>query len=328
MAFKLNDYRSEVNVDWCPGCGDFGILSALEMALNEMQIAPHNVAIFSGIGCSGKTPHFTSTYGIHTLHGRVLPYAIGAKLTNPNLEVIAVGGDGDGLGIGVGHMVNAGRRNLDITYIIYNNGVYGLTKGQASPTLKLGLKTKSLTQPNLNQSINPVVLAAISGYTFIARSYAYDVKHLREMIRRGVEHKGLAFIEVLQPCPTYNDISTKEWFEGYDRPVDKNGKPQHRLYKLNEIEFDPIVHNELELDQKLTQIVLKSSEWGDKIPIGIFYINRNIPNYQERISQRIPNYKELPPAKQQIQMENGLPNIDLNKLLDELSTKLESKTVE
>ena len=177
---KLNlaDYKTDVHNDWCAGCGDFGILNAIQMALVDMQIPRHRTAIFSGIGCSGKTPHFVNTYGIHTLHGRVLPFAIGAKLANPEIQIIAVGGDGDGLGIGAAHFVNSGRRNVDMAYIIFDNAVYGLTKGQASPTLKLGLKTKSLPNPNINQGINPIALALVSGFTFIARGYSYDVKHL------------------------------------------------------------------------------------------------------------------------------------------------------
>ena len=159
---KLADYKTTVHNDWCPGCGDFGILSAIQMALSEMQIPRHKAVIFSGIGCSGKTPHFINVYGIHTLHGRVLPFAQGAKIANPDLEIIAVGGDGDGLGIGAGHFVGAGRKNVDIPYLIFNNEVYGLTKGQASPTLRLGEKTKSLVTPNTNNSVNPIALAFVS----------------------------------------------------------------------------------------------------------------------------------------------------------------------
>src|SRR4029077_4783057 len=178
------------------------------MALAEMEVPRDKAAIFSGVGCSGKTSHFVNVYGVHTLHGRVLTFAQGAKLANPEMTIIAAGGDGDGLGIGAGHFVSAGRRNVDMAYIVFNNGVYGLTKGQAAPTLKLGMKTKSLAQPNVNNSVNPISLALVSGFTFIARGYSYDVRHLKELIRRAIEHKGLAYLDVLQPCPTYNDINT------------------------------------------------------------------------------------------------------------------------
>ncbi len=238
MEYKLSDYKTNVHNDWCAGCGDFGILNSIQMALSELKIPPYQISIFSGIGCSGKTAHFINTYGIHTLHGRVLPFAQGAKLANPNLKVVAVGGDGDGLGIGAGHFVNSGRRNVDITYIIYNNGVYGLTKGQASPTLKLGMKTKSLPQPNVNDSINPIALALISGFTFIARGYAYDIRHLKEVIKKGVQHKGLSFIDVLQPCPTYNDINTKEWYQSFEIDPENPSKKIPRIYKLEDEGFD------------------------------------------------------------------------------------------
>ena len=240
MALKLADYKTDIHNDWCPGCGDFGILNAIQMALFDMQIPRHRTAIFSGIGCSGKTPHFIHTYGIHTLHGRVLPFAQGAKLSNPELEILAVGGDGDGLGIGAGHFIGAGRRNVDMVYIIFNNGVYGLTKGQAAPTLKLGMKTKSLTQPNVNNSVNPISLALVAGFTFIARGYSYDVRHLKEIIKKAIEHKGLAFLDVLQPCPTYNDINTREWYQGLDNINPETNKQMPRTYKIEEAGYDGI----------------------------------------------------------------------------------------
>jgi 2-oxoglutarate/2-oxoacid ferredoxin oxidoreductase subunit beta len=259
---------------------------------------------FSGIGCSGKTPHFIRTNGIHVPHGRVLPFAQRAKLANPELEVIAVGGDGDGLGIGVGHFVSAGRRNVDMAYIIFDNGVYGLTKGQAAPTLKLGLKTKSLPQPNPNNSVNPIALALVSGFTFIARGYSYDVKHLKELIKKGIAHKGLAFIDVLQPCPTYNDINTKEWFQGLDSINPETGKAMPRTYKLEETGYDGIVHDPFETDIKMAHVIEKANEWGSRIPIGVFYQNEHMPTFQERIAARIPSYLENPPAMQKISLEN------------------------
>ncbi|HYS28917.1 MAG TPA: thiamine pyrophosphate-dependent enzyme, partial [Candidatus Limnocylindria bacterium] len=214
--FTLQDYKTDVHVDWCPGCGDFGILSSIQQALLQLQIPPYKIAMISGIGCSGKTPHYIDTYGLHTLHGRALPVATGVKLANHELTVVAVGGDGDGYGIGAGYFLNTGRRNLDFTYIVFNNGVYGLTKGQASPTLRKGLKTKSMPEPSIQEGINPIAVALGAGYTWIGRGYALDVKTLVPLITQAIRHKGTAFLDVYQTCPVYNDIRTKEWYAGED----------------------------------------------------------------------------------------------------------------
>lgn len=320
MALNVSDFKTDIFADWCPGCGNFGILTALQMALSELGLEPHQVVIVSGIGCSGKVPHNVKAYGVHTLHGRTLPFATGIKIANPELVVIAVGGDGDGLGIGAGHFVNTGRRNLDITYIVHNNGVYGLTKGQASPTLKLGLKTKAIPKPNINEAVNPIALALVAGYTFAARSYAYDVKHLKETIKQGIRHKGLAFIDALQPCPTYNDINTKEWYGGEDRKDPVTGKPRPRVYKLEETGYDPVVHDLAEDVEKKIAAMHKAQEWGDKIPIGVFYKNELEPTFVERIVDRIPFYRSNPPAKQKISDENGFSTADLREFFDELRT--------
>jgi len=319
MVSNLSDYKTEVHNDWCPGCGDFGIVNAIQMALAEMEIPRDKSAIFSGVGCSGKTSHFVNVYGVHTLHGRVLTFAQGAKLANPEMTIIAAGGDGDGLGIGAGHFVAAGRRNVDMTYIIFNNGVYGLTKGQASPTLKLGLKTKSLPEPNVNQAVNPIALAIASGFTFVARGYAYDVRQLKDLIISAVKHRGLAFLDVLQPCPTYNDINTRDWFSGMDNIDKMTKKPQPRIYKLEDTNYDPTVHidSQEEENEKLTQALIKSNEWGEKIPIGIFYQNELIAPYDQRIADRIPNYLENPPSAQEITY-NRKPITDISKILDSL----------
>jgi 2-oxoglutarate ferredoxin oxidoreductase subunit beta len=300
QAFKRADWS-----DWCPGCGDFGILAAEEQAIQELGIDPKNVVIVSGIGCSGKIPHFMRILvsGVHTLHGRSITFATGIKLANPKLEVIVNVGDGDQLGIGVGHFVSAGRRNIDITVIIHDNGVYGLTKGQASPTLMRNLKPKSLPKPNINDAVNPVALALIAGYTFVARGYAYDVKHLKELIKAAIRHKGLAMIDVLQPCPTYNDIHTKEWYE-------------KRIYKLEENGWDPIVRSNGESEKKLMLALQKAYEWGERIPIGIFYKNELIPTYEERINLSSPAYLELPPAFQKIEVD-GKPLTMIKELLEE-----------
>jgi len=318
VVLKMTDYRSTYFADWCPGCGDFGILTAIQMALADLQLSPHRTVIFSGIGCSGKTPNCVKVNGIHTLHGRVLPFAIGAKLANPDLEVIAAGGDGDGLGIGAGHFVNTGRRNIDITYLIHDNSVYGLTKGQASPTLKLGLRTKAMPNPNINAAVNPITIALAAGYTFIARSYAYDVRHLEEMIKKGIQHRGLALIVVQQPCPTYNDLNTKEWYGGEDRLDPISNKPTPRLYKLEETGYDGVIHSQEEEFPKYIAALTKAREWGDRIPMGVFYQNEFLPTYQERISQRIDTYLENPPAKQLISDAKGKPTTSIQKMLEKL----------
>lgn len=265
MVLRISDLDTGSWVDWCPGCGNFGILLAIRSAIVELKLEPQKTVIVSGIGCSGKTPHFIKVNGVHTLHGRAIPVATGIKLANPTLTVVAVGGDGDMLGIGVGHLVALGRRNVDITVIIHDNGVYGLTKGQASPTLKEP-KTKALAKPNITDPINPLLLALMSGFTFIARGYAFNIQHLKELIKRAVLHKGASLIDVLQPCPTYNDINTKEWY-------------QTRIYKVDKT------------PQKREEIIEKMIEWGERIPIGILYKDDTRPTFEDRIrSIRIPFY--------------------------------------
>lgn len=288
--------------DWCPGCGDFGILRSVEMALKESKLNYRNAVLVSGIGCSGKLPHFVSDEisGVHTLHGRALAFAAGLRLANPNLKVIIDAGDGDSLGIGVGHFVSAGRRNANMTLIMHDNGVYGLTKGQASPTLRRGEKTKSLPKPNINDPINPIALAISSGYTFVARSFAYDVMGTKEIIKASLEHKGMALVDVLQPCPTYNDINTNEWYK-------------KRVYKL---EIDPVVHSDSERNAKINAAMAKSYEWEEKIPTGIFYQDETIVTYEERLKGNIPNYLDYVPARQNIE-SSGKSLTSIEKLLDD-----------
>ncbi|MCY3802424.1 MAG: thiamine pyrophosphate-dependent enzyme [Chloroflexi bacterium] len=283
---KRPDFKVDVRPDWCPGCGDFGILNAIRQALANMRLEPHNVAVVSGIGCSGKTPHYIGTYGFHTLHGRALPFATGIKLANRELTVIAVGGDGDGYGIGAGYFVNTGRRNLDFTYIVFNNGVYGLTKGQASPTLVRGEQTKSMSEAAIQDGINPIGLAISSGYTFVARGYAMDPRGLAKLIVDAVRHRGTSFIDVLQPCPVYNDKQTVEWYMGRDRE-DK----QRRVYQLIEEGFDPVVRDPSNVDeivQKKQIALAKSYEWGDRIPIGVLF-QIDMPTFEDGLDLRRPD---------------------------------------
>ena len=290
--------------DWCPGCGNFGILRAEELAIRESGLDPKSVVVVSGIGCSGKLPHFMNLpiNGVHTLHGRALAFATGIKLANPKLKVIVNAGDGDALGIGMGHFVHAGRRNIDMVLIVHDNGVYALTKGQASPTLRKGIKTKSLPKPNVNEAVNPLAVAIASGYTFVARGYAYDVNHLKELIKRALNHRGMALIDVLQPCPTYNDVNTKEF---YDK----------RVYKLEEQkDWDPVVRKPEEVQEKALKAIMKSFEWGERIPIGLFYQNPLEETYEDRIAKYIENYFDYPPALQEIE-KDGKSTTLIDKLL-------------
>jgi 2-oxoglutarate ferredoxin oxidoreductase subunit beta len=310
-------YQTDFANDWCAGCGDFGILNALHKALAGLGLAPEAVALFGGIGCSGKTPYYVGCYGVHTLHGRVLPTATGAKLANPDLTVVAVGGDGDGLGIGVGHFVNAGRRNVDLTYLLYNNEVYGLTKGQAAPTLGLGLQPKSLPAPNLQGAVNGPLLAFASGFTWIGRGYAYGVKQLVELIQRAVRHPGLAYLEVLQPCPTYNDLHTREWFAGKDRP---DGTP--RVFDLATSGYDARLPAGADAAARAEAAVrfLRIVQTADApLPLGVFWEDTQASTFEARIAQALPGYRRHPPARRRIAGADGAPRIALETLLAELS---------
>ncbi len=309
---KPKEFETEIKNDWCAGCGDYGILRAMEKAFAELGLAPHQIAVFGGIGCSGKTPYYLEVNGIHTLHGRVLPFATGAKLANPTMTVIAVGGDGDGLGIGAGHFVNAGRRNLDLTYLLFNNEVYGLTKGQAAPTIRYGDKTKAMTTASLQSHINPVMLALTSGYTWIGRGYAYYLDQLTTLIIDAIRHKGSAFLEILQPCPVYNDLHDKHWYE-YTA-----ASGQSRLYALSDEGYEPSISvnaDENMHQEKFAQCVQKAQEWGDRIPVGVFYQDLSAPEFTQQISQQIKSYRERPPAKQVRLEQNSKPMVNMQSLL-------------
>jgi 2-oxoglutarate ferredoxin oxidoreductase subunit beta len=303
--------------DWCAGCGDFGILHSLEKTLTRMQLAPDKVAVFGGIGCSGKTPYYLASYGVHTLHGRLIPFATGAKLANPDLTVIAVGGDGDGLSIGAGHLIGGGRRNVDFTYVIFDNGVYGLTKGQASPTLRLGEQTKAMPEPSLLEQTNPVAVGLASGFTWIGRGYAYDTQHLDELIAQAIRHPGSSLLTVLQPCPTYNELHDKEWFAGKDLETGKA-----RLYKLPAGEYDPLVPEDATLnlrEQKMLQCLNKAYEWGEQIPLGVFYHDLSRPCLSDTLAKRRADLNMTAPAKQHICNEQGVSLVQLGNIFDRLS---------
>ena len=206
VTLSAKDYKTELHPIWCPGCGDFGVLNALHRALAAQQIAPENLVMVSGIGCSSRAPHFVNAYGFHTVHGRALPIATGVKEARPELEVIAVGGDGDFFAIGMGHLPHAARRNPDVCCIIMDNEIYGLTKGQASPTSKLKLVTGSTPYELVDQPINPIALAIVSGATFVARGYSGKPKELADLIIQAMVHKGFAVLQVISPCVTFHNI--------------------------------------------------------------------------------------------------------------------------
>lgn len=282
--------------DWCPGCGNFGILTSLKMALAEMGMDRRNLVVVSGIGCSGKLPHFLKASGVHTLHGRAIPFATGIKVANPDLKILVHGGDGDMLGIGMGHLVALGRRNADILVVIHNNWVYGLTKGQASPTLKKGVRTKSLAFPNINDPVNPMIIGLGAGYTFLARSYAYNAEHLKETLKAGLRHRGAGLIEVVQPCPTWNNIVNMEW-------VEKNT----RYLK----DWDPDIRSEGDLLVKAKAVM--EMEGADVKPLGILLRNPLKQTLGERIAAINPMYTTDPPAKQAIDVNGEALPISLER---------------
>ena len=310
-TMNYKDFQSDYINDWCAGCGDHGILRALQKSLAEQGLARDQTAIFGGIGCSGKTPYYLNTSGIHTLHGRVLSFAAGAKLANPALNVIAVGGDGDGLSIGGGHFVNSGRRNLDMLYILFNNGVYGLTKGQPAPTLRIGERTKSMTHSNIQGFVNPVSLALVSGYTWIGRGYAYDVPGLSALISAAMQHPGMAFLDVLQPCPKYNDLHTKEWYA-------------NKLYSLQEDGYQAVIRADTDAaasQQIVNQAMARAQEWDERIAVGVFLRDMSRPDFQTQLHAMQLAYSETPPCRQPVTDVNGKSMVDISPLLEKLKVR-------
>ncbi len=202
-SLTAKDYRSGIKPVWCPGCGDFGVLSAAYKALATLQLPKHETAVVAGIGCSSRTPYFMSTYGIHSVHGRSLPIATGIKLANPKLSVLVVGGDGDLMAIGAGHFPHTAARNVDLTCIMMDNQTYGLTKAQASPTSVLGQKSKTTPYGTISKPMNPILYALTNGATFVARGYSARPNELTKLIIQGMEHRGFAFLQVRSPCAEF-----------------------------------------------------------------------------------------------------------------------------
>lgn len=253
---------SGVKPIWCPGCGDFGVYAAINKALTDLGINKKDVMIVSGIGCSSAMPQSFSTYGMHSLHGRLVPVASGAKLANHELTVIGTGGDGDGYGIGVGHLIHTARRNINMTYVVMDNETYGLTTGQTSPTAMMGHKTKSTPFGVIEMPINPLALAISAGATYVARGFSGDTVQLAELIKGGIQHRGFSLVDVFSPCVTFNHDNTYEWF----RP---------RIYKLDSSNHDPS-----NIGAAIGKAMEDQETNWEKIPTGLFY-KKDKPTYED-----------------------------------------------
>lgn len=271
LELTVETFKGPVDPDWCPGCGDFGVLRSLQTAAAQIGVQPKDLMVVSGIGCSSNLPGFINAYGIHSLHGRSIPVATGVHFANTDMKTVVTGGDGDGYGIGVGHLIHAMRRNLDITYFVMDNQIYGLTTGQASPTTTRGHKTKSTPKGNAEIPLNPIALAITAGATFVGRGFSGEAKQLVDLMAQAMQHKGFALIDIFSPCVTYNKVNTYPWFK-------------ERIYKLEETDHDPT---------DVKQAFSKAFEWGDKIPLGVIYKDEQI-TYEdtEPVLQRGPLVKQ------------------------------------
>ncbi|MGE7931773.1 2-oxoacid:ferredoxin oxidoreductase subunit beta [Viridibacillus arvi] len=285
VTFK--DFRNNVKPNWCPGCGDFSVQAAIQRAAANLEIQPHELAVISGIGCSGRISGYINSYGLHGIHGRALPIAQGLKMANRNLKVIASGGDGDGFAIGMGHTIHSIRRNVDITYIVMDNQIYGLTKGQTSPRSAAGFVTKSTPGGAIEPSLKPLEVALSAGATFVAQSFSTDLKELTAIIEAGMNHNGFAFINVFSPCVTYNKINTYDWFK-------------ENITKLSSIEG----YDSTNRAQAMATVMEHEG-----LVTGIIYQDEETPSYQNLVN----GYSEEPLNQQDMMIEEK----DLQKLMKE-----------
>jgi len=280
----LNDFKTAFMPNWCPGCGDFGIWGSLKNALVEKGWGPTDFCMVYGIGCYGHMVNFLKSYAIETLHGRPIPVAQGIRLANHKLPVVIVAGDGDTFGEGTNHLVHIARRNVQATMIVHDNQVYGLTTGQTAPTAQKGFKTKSTPSGVLEDPVNPVAIALAAGATFVARGFAGDIPGLTKLIVQALSHKGFAFVDVFQPCVTFNHVNTYAWY-------------REHIYSLG-AEHD--VTNRASAFEK-------ALEWGPRVPTGIFYQVEK-PTYEDQTPQLI----------KEVLVEQTLPPQNLTSLMEEL----------
>lgn len=280
MTWK--DYKSQVPPTWCPGCGDYGVLNATYRAFADLKLDPVNTVLVSGIGCSSRFPYFVSSYGMHTAHGRALPVAAGVKIANPDLDVLVFGGDGDGFSIGGGHVPHVARKNTDLTYVMMDNAIYGLTKGQISPTSDYDLVTKTTPYGGPDYPINPLAFVLTYGATFVAQAFSSKPKVIQDLIKRGVQHKGFSFINVISPCPSFNKVNTFDYYKDKvaEVPADHDTSDLGAAIKLA-------------VDAKLSGNVMQ----------GVFYENKERPTLGDNL--KIIREK----AK-------GTKDYDVNKVMD------------
>lgn len=273
----FKDFRNNVKPNWCPGCGDFSVQAAIQKAAANVGLEPEEVALITGIGCSGRLSGYVNSYGVHAIHGRALPLAQGVKMANKDLTVIASGGDGDGYAIGMGHTIHALRRNMNMTYIVMDNQIYGLTKGQTSPSSAPGFITKTTPKGNIEQNVAPLELALSSGATFVAQGFSNDIKGLTKMIEDAIQHDGFSFVNVFSPCVTYNKINTYDWFKEY-------------LTSLDDIEGYDTSNK-----QQAIQTVLEY----DSLIKGIVYQDTETPSYESQIE----DLESTPLAHQSLELD-------------------------
>jgi len=266
-----------IDIAWCPGCGNFSIINTLKQALAELKISSQLLVVVSGIGQAAKIPQYFKTNYFNGLHGRSLPPATAIKAANPSLTVIAESGDGDMYGEGGNHFIHTIRRNPDITNIVHNNMVYGLTKGQASPTSELGFRTPIQINGVVSEPFNPLSIAIALDASFVARAFAGDIKETKEILKKAIQHKGYALVDIFQPCVSFNKINTFNWFKEHTYYLDSPHDPTNR-----------------------TEAFKKSIERG-KLPLGIFYINKNRKNFEQNLMIYAKNKKPL--YKRKIRME-------------------------
>ncbi|MDN4495092.1 2-oxoacid:ferredoxin oxidoreductase subunit beta [Ureibacillus aquaedulcis] len=275
----FKDFRNSVKPNWCPGCGDFSVQAAIQRAAANVGIEPHELAVVAGIGCSGRIAGYINSYGFHGIHGRALPIAQGLKMANRDLNVIASGGDGDGFAIGMAHTVHAIRRNIDVTYVVMDNQIYGLTKGQTSPRSAQGFITKSTPGGAIEPSLKPLEVALSAGATFVAQGFSTDIKELTALIEAGIQHKGFSFINVFSPCVTYNKVNTYEWFKEH-------------LTKLADIEG---------YDSQNRELAMQTVMEKEGLVTGIIYQDLETKSYQEKV----PGYAEQPLSELDMNLSEG-----------------------